>query len=301
MMPLFKWEDIEEDFITPSHSISKGRTIMGHRVGIQRILHTPGGGAKTHSHAEQQLFISLKGKMRVRGGNEWFEMEDGDLVLMHPYEEMEEITDAEFLWLNIKDRIPGYSWYDHSWIPGSKEDWRQVESILNGMDQKYEERTSFLTYKYSGLYKWDEIEETLIAPYCSRSKGRTIMGQRLGVQRILHHEDRGDGHAGAKSHSHPEEQIFIALKGNMKIREGDNWYTMEEGDIFFMPPYVEHEEMCEEEFLFLSFKNRIPGHSWFDNSWSPGAEDEWKKAETILAEMEKYKEKTRLIQPYWYE
>jgi len=299
-MPLFKWEDIEEGFITPSHTTSKGRSIMGHRLGIQRILHTPGGGAKTHLHAEQQLFISLKGKMKIRAGNEWSTMDDGDLFLMHPYIEMEEVTDGEFLWLNIKDRIPGYSWYDHSWVPGSKEDWKKVEAILNDMDQKNKESVSFLTYKYSGLYKWDEFEDTLIAPNRSPSKGKTIMGKSLGIQRILHHEDRGDGHAGAVAHAHPEEQIFIALEGKMKIREGDHWYTMEEGDLFFMPPNIEHEEMCEDDFLFLSFKNRIPGHCWYDNSWSAGAEKDWKTAEAILKEMEKYKEKTHLIQPYWY-
>jgi hypothetical protein len=143
------------------------------------------------------------------------------------------------------------------------------------------------------LYKWDEIEETIITPSRCQSKGKTIMGKSLLLQRVFHHEDRGDGCAGARTHSHPEEQIFIALKGKMRIRCEETWYTMEPGDIFLMPANTEHEEICDEDFLWLNIKNRIPGHSWYDMSWIPGAEEGWKRVKTILDEMDrKYKERT---------
>jgi mannose-6-phosphate isomerase-like protein (cupin superfamily) len=143
------------------------------------------------------------------------------------------------------------------------------------------------------LYKWDRIEDTLITPSRTQSKGKTIRGKSLLLQRILHHEDRGDGHAGAKTHSHPEEQIFIALKGKMKIRAGSEWYTMEEGDVFLMPAGMEHEEVCEGDFLWFNIKSRIPGHSWYDGSWKPGAEKDWEKVKKSYDEMDKkYREKT---------
>ena len=143
------------------------------------------------------------------------------------------------------------------------------------------------------LYKWDEVEETLITPSRTQSKGKTVRGKYLLLQRILHREDRGDGYAGARTHSHPEEQIFIALKGTMKIRAGDKWYTMEEGDVFLMPANTEHEEICEGDFLWFNIKSRVPGHSWYDGSWIPGSEEDWKRAKAILDDMdEKYEEKT---------
>jgi mannose-6-phosphate isomerase-like protein (cupin superfamily) len=108
--------------------------------------------------------------------------------------------------------------------------------------------------------------------------------------RVLHREDRGDGAAGAKPHLHPEEQIFIALRGSMRIRVGDVWYTMEPGDVVVVPEDVEHEELVEGEFLWLTVKHRIPGHSQ-DDSWAPGAEEDWKRAKAFLDEMdEKYRE-----------
>lgn len=143
------------------------------------------------------------------------------------------------------------------------------------------------------MYNWDRIEDTLITPCRTNSRGKTILGKSLLLQRILHHEDRGDGTAGARTHSHPEEQIFIALQGTMRIREGDQWYTMKPGDVFVMPANVEHEESCLEDFLWLNIKNRIPGHSWYDTSWKPGAEEDWKKARLILDKMDKkYRETT---------
>ena len=143
------------------------------------------------------------------------------------------------------------------------------------------------------LYTWDKLEETLITPSRGQSKGKTIMGKHLTLQRILHREDRGDGHAGAKTHSHPEEQIFIALEGGMKIRVGTEWFTMGRGDVFLMPANVEHEEICHGDFLWLNIKHRIPGHSWYDMSWAPGSEEDYKKLKTMFDEMDrKYQEKT---------
>lgn len=145
------------------------------------------------------------------------------------------------------------------------------------------------------LYKWDDLEETLMTPSRTRAKGKSIIGKRLVLQRVLLGEDRGDGKIGAVPHSHPEEQVFIPLKGILKLRMVDEnkWYTLGVGDIFVVPPYVEHEEVCDEEFLWLNIKNRIPGHSWYDTNWIPGAEEDWARAEQILEEMDqKYEEKT---------
>ena len=145
------------------------------------------------------------------------------------------------------------------------------------------------------LYKWDELEDTLMTPSRTLSKGKSVIGKRLILQRVLHHEDRGDGHAGARAHAHPEEQMFIPLKGSMKIRVGDEdkWYDVGEGDVFLVQPNVEHEEICEEDCLWINIKSRIPGHSWYDTNWIPGAEEEWKKAEKILEDMdENFQEKT---------
>lgn len=140
-------------------------------------------------------------------------------------------------------------------------------------------------------YKWNQIEEQVYSPQRAQSSARLIAGKRMLLLRVLHREDRGDGYAGAKPHSHPEEQIFIALKGKMRIRVGNEWFTMQEGDVVVVPEDTEHEEICEGEFLWLTVKHRIPGHSQ-DDSWAPGAEKDWKRAKGILDEMDqKYREK----------
>jgi mannose-6-phosphate isomerase-like protein (cupin superfamily) len=95
-----------------------------------------------------------------------------------------------------------------------------------------------------------------------------VPAKRMMLFRVLHREDRGAGLAGAKAHSHLEEQIFIALKGTMRIRVADVWYTMGAGDVVVVPENVEHGEIVEGEFLWLIVKHRMPGHSQ-DDSWAP--------------------------------
>ena len=41
-------------------------------------------------------------------------------------------------------------------------------------------------------------------------------------------------------HSHEAEQIFMILKGRVKLHVGDQVFNMEEGSIVRIPPYVEH-------------------------------------------------------------
>ena len=144
------------------------------------------------------------------------------------------------------------------------------------------------------VFRWDDLEDTLITPKYTSGIGKTIMGKGLILQRILNvKEERNDGVHKVGGHAHPEEQMIICLKKGRKARLGQEWVEMEEGDIALVPPHMEHEAISDEDHLFLSIKTRIPGHSWYDGSWVPGAEEDWKRAQKILEEMDKkYKERT---------
>ncbi len=142
------------------------------------------------------------------------------------------------------------------------------------------------------VYKWDDLEETFITPSHTKVRGKSIIGKGLLFQRIVHHGELG-WHSIARPHSHPEEQMIIPLEGRMKLRIGNELLVGGPGDIFLMPAETEHEEFCEGDFLFFNIKIRIPGHSWYDHSWRPGAEEGWRKAKAILDEMDSnYREVT---------
>jgi mannose-6-phosphate isomerase-like protein (cupin superfamily) len=134
------------------------------------------------------------------------------------------------------------------------------------------------------LYKWDQMEAKVLSPQRAQSTQKLIRGKRILLMQVLHRADRGDGHAGARAHAHPEEQIFIALKGTMKIRVGNEWFTMKDGDVVVVPENIEHEEVVDGDFSWLAIKNNIPGHGQ-DDSWAPGAEKDWERVKTLLDEM----------------
>jgi len=136
-------------------------------------------------------------------------------------------------------------------------------------------------------YNFDAIPDTMITPRRTNNRGKTYTGKHIILQRIITDEDRGDGQGlGAQTHSHPEEQIFIAISGTMKIRIEDEWFTMGPGDVVVIPPDVVHEEICEGEFIWYSIKSRIPGHSWHTTEWAPGAEKDWQKVKELYDEMD---------------
>jgi quercetin dioxygenase-like cupin family protein len=48
------------------------------------------------------------------------------------------------------------------------------------------------------------------------------------------------------SHKHFNEQVGYVVKGKMKLRIGDSWHLLEEGDSYCIPSDVEHEAVALE-------------------------------------------------------
>ncbi len=298
-MSVFSWDKLEKTMITPGKTNSRGETVRGKRLLLQRILHDKdrgdgkGAGAQPHAHPEEQIFVALEGLMKMRIGKDWYTLEPGDVALVPPYVEHEEICDDDFLWYNIKSRVPGHSWYDTSWKPGSEEDWGKLEKIYDELDEKYVENDPWPP-KDQMVYTWDKLEETKITPSRTPARGKSIKGKFLVFNKILYSEDRGDGQgAGAQPHSHPEEQLIIPLKGTLKMRMAEDWFEVGPGDIVLVPAETEHEQIVEGELLWFNIKNRIPGHSIYDGSWNKDSKEAWAEYIKLYNEMDKnYQETT---------
>jgi len=170
------------------------------------------------------------------------------------------------------------------------------------------------------IVNWKDIPETMITPGYSVARGKTIYGNMLLLQQVEFRGNvpqvRKDGEVGANMHFHPEEQIFIILKNKLNIRfggkvkkvEGDNthfdpnkmevesseqeWQSAGPGEVCYIPAYTLHEASWEGGYgLTYSVKARIPGHSWYDESWQPGARDDWERHFKNFRKLnEKYKE-----------
>jgi uncharacterized RmlC-like cupin family protein len=100
-MPVFRWNELEETFITPSMTKIRGKGIIGKALVLQRITHhgVPGWHpiAGRHVHPEEQVIIPLEGKMRLRIGDEELEGGPGDVFFMPAEIEHQEFCDGDFL------------------------------------------------------------------------------------------------------------------------------------------------------------------------------------------------------------
>jgi len=145
-MPHYKWEEINDTMITPSHSTAKGKTITGNQIILQKIEYRGDrgdgqNGARPHNHPEEQFLIVTEGTFKLREDDgEWSTLKAGDTYHIPAYQMHEMIVEGEGEIYQFKIRVPGHSVYDHSWAPGSKEAWEKHFTEFNEMTKKFKEK-----------------------------------------------------------------------------------------------------------------------------------------------------------------
>lgn len=111
----FKWAEMKSDFITPMYSTGRGPVVSGERIEVAYMFYPAGGGGKPHSHPNEQIQVTLKGKSRSRIGGDEQERGPGDVVLMPPNTEHSGQTLEDMTVVNCKNIVPGWSVYHARW------------------------------------------------------------------------------------------------------------------------------------------------------------------------------------------
>lgn len=63
-------------------------------------------------------------------------------------------------------------------------------------------------------------------------------------------------------HAHEQEdELFMVIKGKLKIRLRDRDVTLEEDEIFIVPKGVEHKPVAEKECWVMLFEPKETGHT----------------------------------------
>ncbi len=115
-MPFFRWSDIEDEVITPSHSTAHGANIRGEKIEVGRFFYPPNTGAEPHVHPNEQIFVILTGRMKFRIGDEEGIAGPGEAVLAPPNIEHEiKALDGEVEFINCKDVVKGFSVKHAKW------------------------------------------------------------------------------------------------------------------------------------------------------------------------------------------
>jgi quercetin dioxygenase-like cupin family protein len=68
----------EDNRVTPQYSEARGPVLRSERIEVTKAMFDAGKGAKTHSHAEEQVFYIVKGRLRVTCDGETYEVGAGE-------------------------------------------------------------------------------------------------------------------------------------------------------------------------------------------------------------------------------
>ena len=91
-MPFYKFKEMPEPVVAPGHSTAYGPTITGKELEIGYYTEPKGTGAKPHHHPSEQIIMVLKGKLRMRIGNEVRDIGPGEVALIPGDQEHEQMA-----------------------------------------------------------------------------------------------------------------------------------------------------------------------------------------------------------------
>ncbi len=69
-MPVYSFQALPQEIVTPRYSTATGGTITGEKIEVGRYSFAPNTGAVPHQHPNEQIMVVLEGKIRVRVGSE---------------------------------------------------------------------------------------------------------------------------------------------------------------------------------------------------------------------------------------
>jgi mannose-6-phosphate isomerase-like protein (cupin superfamily) len=183
-----------------------------------------------HSHDLEQVFMLLRGKVKLHVGDQLFDMEAGSIVRIPPnvthYSEPPRPEDGFALNLDVFAAIRD----DHRPLIAYQTDrFDDIAAAGNegGNGAGHMPKGAVPVYNW-----WRDI------PARESRKGiiqRDFRGSDLliGCSELHPHMD-------GNPHSHEYEQIFMILEGRVRLHVGDDVQVVEEGGVVRIPPHVEH-------------------------------------------------------------
>ena len=230
-MPSFKWSELTQGPVDPTHSSATGRVYRGTKIGVERSVYPVGSAVKPHAVPYEQIHCMLQGKATYRVGGDEKTVGAGEAVLIRA---------------------------------GMEHSLRAVEEteVMGFRDVGPLATAGEPPTQGPAFFKWEEMKSDFITPKYSSGRGPTVSGDRIEVAFMFY-----PAGTEAKPHSHPNEQIQVALKGRvMYIIGGVEYIVGPEGGIL-MPIGLEHAVRILEDYTVINCKDVVPGFSVYHAGW----------------------------------
>jgi len=230
-MPAFKWSELTQEPIEPEYSSASGSIVRGEKIAVGRYVYPAATEVKPHRSSREEVHSIVKGRAKYRVGGEERVVGPGEAVLIRPNTEYSALVLDEMEVIGFQDVGP-------------------LAAVPPG------------GAKGPVFFKWDEMESDFITPKYSSGKGPVITGERIEVA-FMFYPAGTEG----KPHSHPNEQIQVALKGKVRGVIAGEESIIEPGGGVLFPSNVEHGIQILEDYSVINCKDIVPGWSVYHARW----------------------------------
>ena len=230
-MPTFKWSELKQERVDGEHSPASAPVMRGEKIQAARVLYRGGTEVKQHTSPHEQIHSIVQGRARYRAGAEEKVVGPGEAVLIAANTEygMQALDDVEVV---------------------------AFQDVLGGPDATPEPGTPGV------FFAWSDLKSDFITPEYSSGRGPLITGRRIEVAYMFY-----PAGTEAKPHSHPNEQIQVALAGRVSgtIAGKEAMFGAGEGVLF--PSGAEHGVKIVEDYTTINCKDIVPGWSVYNARW----------------------------------
>lgn len=98
-MPVYKFDALEQQYVTPKHSTAFGSLVTGEQIEVGMLRYKAGEGASEHAHPHEQVLVVLSGRVRMQIGGESYELGPREVAHMPPNvrHSLQALEDSEVL------------------------------------------------------------------------------------------------------------------------------------------------------------------------------------------------------------
>jgi quercetin dioxygenase-like cupin family protein len=104
------------------------------------------------------------------------------------------------------------------------------------------------------FHQWEDITAEFVTPKHSSAFGRLITGKHVEVGWLSFKAGEG-----ANEHTHPHEQIIVALSGRVRFTLDGETREVVRGQAVHIPPNVPHSSVVLEDADAISCKSVVDG------------------------------------------
>ena len=233
MQHYYSTSEMENRLAGEGYSTANGTWVTGEKIIFGLITIPAGTRSKPHSHPNEQFSLVLSGTIRVDIEGDVRTLTKGNVTYRpaNAIHAAEVIGNEDYVFVTAKDTSWG--------IKGKPEKSTTGKAQTDRIDIQH-------------FYDLKEMENKLAGEGYSTAKGSWITGERMIFGEFTMPADTK-----AAPHSHPNEQMIIALSGKVKFDIDGDRRTVKKGDIIHIPANAVHSAIVlgNDDYHFITAKD----------------------------------------------